>query len=162
MINNFNDIKKIAELNPIIHSPARLAVTLMLCQSHTLDFLQLMKHTELTWGNLSTHLTKLEKAGYLIITKSFKGKRPQTLVTLTDTGRQAYFDWANDIVKALPQSLHSTISKIAEKTGMTEQSILDLTEYKLPQVPQKEVFFLPKYHRWTMEQPPIDELNILH
>ena len=53
------------------------------------DFTFLMNQTGLTWGNLSAHMSKLEEAGYLEVEKSFKGKRPNTLLRLTTRGREA-------------------------------------------------------------------------
>jgi len=44
----------------------------------------------LTWGNLSTHLSKLEEAGYIDIEKGFEGKKPHTMIRLTDSGRAAF------------------------------------------------------------------------
>ena len=57
------------------------------------DFVFLMNQVGLTWGNLSAHLTKLEEAGYLEMQKAFKGKRPNTLLRLTEKGREAFKDY---------------------------------------------------------------------
>ncbi|MCP5097176.1 MAG: transcriptional regulator [Chloroflexi bacterium] len=54
------------------------------------DFTFLMNQTELTWGNLSSHLTKLENAEYVRMEKTFVGKRPYTLVYMTENGRLAF------------------------------------------------------------------------
>ena len=53
------------------------------------DFVFLMNQTGLTWGNLSAHMGKLEEAGYVSVEKTFKGKRPNTMLALTHQGRQA-------------------------------------------------------------------------
>jgi len=58
------------------------------------DFTFLMNQTGLTWGNLSAHMTKLEEAGYIEVTKAFRGKRPNTTLRLTDKGRQAFRQYA--------------------------------------------------------------------
>ena len=49
----------------------------------------ILNATELTWGNLSSHVTKLEDAGYVEVEKSFVGKKPRTMVRITDAGRRA-------------------------------------------------------------------------
>ncbi len=53
------------------------------------DFTFLLNATELTWGNLSSHVTKLGEAEYVKVEKSFVEKKPHTMVQLTDTGRRA-------------------------------------------------------------------------
>jgi DNA-binding MarR family transcriptional regulator len=54
------------------------------------DYVFLMQNTDFTWGNLSSHLSKLEEAGYVEIVKDFVGRKPHTMVKLTPTGRQAF------------------------------------------------------------------------
>ncbi len=54
------------------------------------DFLYLRRETGLTKGNLSNHLSRLEQGGYVRIEKSFRGKVPQTLLSLTSEGRSAF------------------------------------------------------------------------
>jgi DNA-binding MarR family transcriptional regulator len=75
-------------LDRLIHEPARLAILTMLSSVATADFVFLQRSTGLTQGNLSSHLTKLEKAGLVRIEKSFVGKRPNTNVALTSTGKE--------------------------------------------------------------------------
>jgi DNA-binding MarR family transcriptional regulator len=57
------------------------------------DFLYIQKECEFTQGNLSSHLAKLDEAGYVYIRKAFKGKYPLTLCTLTDKGRREFEDY---------------------------------------------------------------------
>jgi len=54
------------------------------------DFLFLMRQTGLTFGNLSSHLSKLEPAGYIEVKKEFVGKKPHTMLRLTEKGRAAF------------------------------------------------------------------------
>ena len=54
------------------------------------DFTFLMNQTNLTWGNLSSHLSKLEEAGYVHIEKEFVNKKPHTMISLTEDGRKAF------------------------------------------------------------------------
>jgi DNA-binding MarR family transcriptional regulator len=84
------DLRALAEIDPVIHASARLMVMTYLYVVENADYVFLMHHTGLTWGNLATHLTKLEDAGYIKVVKSFKGKKPQSTVSMTDKGRNAF------------------------------------------------------------------------
>jgi DNA-binding MarR family transcriptional regulator len=79
------------ELDPVIHAPSRLRlVTLLAGADEPLDFPRLQQLLELTAGNLSTHLRKLEQAGYAEVTKAYRDRTPVTWVELTPTGRHAH------------------------------------------------------------------------
>jgi DNA-binding MarR family transcriptional regulator len=65
------------------------------------DFLYLMRQTGLTRGNLSSHLSKLEAAGYIDGEKEFIDKIPRTLLRLTDTGREAFQTYRQDMIQVL-------------------------------------------------------------
>ncbi len=80
----------LTEIDRLIHEPARLAVMALLYMVDNADFIFLMNQTGLTWGNLSAHMSKLEEAGYLKVEKAFKGKRPNTILSLTPNGREAF------------------------------------------------------------------------
>lgn len=54
------------------------------------DFLFLRNQTAMTDGNLSSHLSRLEKAGYVHVKKEFVGRKPHTMLSLTDLGRKAF------------------------------------------------------------------------
>jgi len=84
------DVSALAELDRLIHEPARLALTAILSVVDSADFLYLQHETGLTKGNLSAHLARLEAAGYVTIEKTYRGKVPQTLVALTENGRSAF------------------------------------------------------------------------
>lgn len=77
-------------IDRIIHEPARLLITAHLYVVESADYVFLMQNTGLTWGNLSSHLSKLEEAGYVEITKEFVQKKPHTMVHLTAHGRTAF------------------------------------------------------------------------
>jgi DNA-binding MarR family transcriptional regulator len=79
-----------SELDRVIHEPARLTIIVLLSSVKEADFLYLLRETRLTKGNLSTHLVRLEEAGYVNIEKTFRGKIPLTLVRLTSEGRAAF------------------------------------------------------------------------
>jgi DNA-binding transcriptional ArsR family regulator len=81
------DIQKLADLDRIIHEPARLMVVSLLASVKEADFQYLHQATGLTKGNLSVHLSKLEEAGYIDIEKTFRGKYPLTICRLSARGR---------------------------------------------------------------------------
>ena len=84
------DMHPLAEIDQVIHAPARLMVLTYLYVVESVDYVFLMRLTGLTWGNLSTHLSKLEEAGYIGMQKEFRGKKPHTTIHLTDQGRSAF------------------------------------------------------------------------
>jgi DNA-binding MarR family transcriptional regulator len=77
------------DVDPIVHSPARLKILTVLKEVESADFLFILRHTGLTRGNLSSHLSKLETANYVIIIKEFVEKIPHTLIQLTEKGKKA-------------------------------------------------------------------------
>lgn len=95
-----------ADIDKVIHEPARLLIIANLYVVESADFTFLMNQTGMTWGNLSSHLGKLEQAGYVAVEKSFVGKRPYTLLRLTADGRtafQAYRQQMNRLLADLPE-----------------------------------------------------------
>ena len=88
-----NDIRSLVEIDRLIHEPARLMIVAILYAVESADFLYLKRETELTKGNLSSHLSKLEEAGYVEIEKTYRGKIPLTICNLSDKGRQAFEDY---------------------------------------------------------------------
>ena len=88
------------EIDRTVHEPARLLITAHLYVVESADYVFLMQNTGLTWGNLSSHLSKLEAAGYVEITKEFVERKPHTMVHLTKEGRTA-FDAYRRQMKAL-------------------------------------------------------------
>jgi DNA-binding MarR family transcriptional regulator len=95
------DLSKLAELDRMVHEPARLAIMALLYVIESADFTFLMNQTGLSWGNLSTHMSKLEEAGYIDVEKSFKGKRPNTNLRLTTTGRNAFREYRHNLKQVL-------------------------------------------------------------
>jgi DNA-binding MarR family transcriptional regulator len=77
-------------LDPLLHSQLRLAVMSLLISLEEAEFTFVKEKTQATAGNLSVQLDKLEQAGYISITKSFKGKRPLTTCKVTKTGIDAF------------------------------------------------------------------------
>lgn len=85
-----DDLRGLTELDRLIHEPARLLIVTILSSVESADFLFLQRETDLTKGNLSAHLSRLENAGYVNIEKTFKGKLPLTVCKLTEAGQQAF------------------------------------------------------------------------
>jgi DNA-binding MarR family transcriptional regulator len=81
--------EEIAGLDRLVHEPTRLALLTALAACKAADFLFLQRLVGLTKGNLSAHLAKLEEAGLIEIEKRLVGKRPNTLVRLTQEGAEA-------------------------------------------------------------------------
>ena len=91
----------LADIDQVIHAPARLMVLTYLYVVESADFIYLKHLTGMTWGNLSTHLSKLEEAGYVRIEKGFKGKKPHTMIRLTDQGRDAFRGYKQSMQQVL-------------------------------------------------------------
>jgi len=89
------ELRDLTEVDRLIHEPARLMLVSLLYGAEKVDFLYLLNETGLTKGNLSSHLAKLEEAGYVAIEKTYRGKVPQTLLSLTDQGRSAVDEYRN-------------------------------------------------------------------
>ena len=84
------DLPSVKDIDKLIHEPARLMIMSYLYVVESADFLFLMRQTGLTFGNLSSHMTRLENAGYLNVEKEFVGKKPNTKLRLTPLGRQSF------------------------------------------------------------------------
>lgn len=95
------DLEPIAGVDRIVHEPGRLMVLACLSVVVRADFLYVMRETGLTQGNLSSHLAKLEAAGYVAVEKTFVGKVPRTLLQLTDRGREALRAYRDRLVGVL-------------------------------------------------------------
>lgn len=92
-------------IDETIHQRTRLAIMATLAAVELLEFNDLKADLGLTDGNLSTHLSALERAGYIQIAKGFKGKKPQTTVAMTAKGRAALANYINllqGILKDVP------------------------------------------------------------
>lgn len=78
------------DLDRVIHEPARLLIVALLAGVREADFLWVLRESGLTKGNLSTHLARLEEAGYIEVEKTYKGKVPFTVIRLTRQGKSAF------------------------------------------------------------------------
>ena len=90
------------QLNRVIHEKGRMAIMSLLAANRDLSFTELRDVLRLTDGNLTTHIKKLQQAGYVAVTKSVQKKRPLTTCALTEEGRSAfreYLDLLDQIVR---------------------------------------------------------------
>ncbi len=93
------------EIDKLIHEPARLKIMAQLFVVEEADFIFLMRQTGLTWGNLSSHMSKLEDAEYIEVRKEFLDKKPHTILKLTPKGRDAFKNYRSaldQVFKDLP------------------------------------------------------------
>jgi DNA-binding MarR family transcriptional regulator len=87
------EISQLAEIDRLVHEPARLMLLALLCVVESADFTFIMNQTGLSWGNLSAHMSKLEEAQYIEVVKTFKDRRPNTQLRLTPKGRSAFREY---------------------------------------------------------------------
>ena len=85
----------------LIHEPARLAIMTNLFVVEDANATYLLQQTGLTWGNLGSHLVKLEEAGYVEVSKGYNGRKPETTVRLTERGRAALLRYRERLLAAL-------------------------------------------------------------
>ncbi len=87
------DDTDIQGIDRIIHEPSRLVIMAQLYVVQSADFLFLQNQTGMTPGNLSSHLSKLEDAGYVEVTKEFIDRKPHTALALTKRGRASFMEY---------------------------------------------------------------------
>jgi DNA-binding transcriptional ArsR family regulator len=91
-----------AAIDELLHSRVRLAIVAFLAGAKTADFSAVRSAIKTTDGNASIHLRKLEDAGYVAVKKRFVSRRPQSLYSLTDRGRQALLAYVTHLESLLP------------------------------------------------------------
>jgi DNA-binding MarR family transcriptional regulator len=103
MVDHQEDFQRLplADLDLVIHSPARLTIVTLLYVVESLDYVFLKNQTGLSWGNLATHLAKLEEAGYIEINKGYQGKKPHSKIELTPQGRTAFRSYKTTLKQIL-------------------------------------------------------------
>jgi DNA-binding MarR family transcriptional regulator len=95
-------LQELASLDRVIHEPARLMIVTVLYAVSEADFIYLQNECGLTQGNLSSHLARLEEERYVLVQKTFKGKYPLTICSLTTKGRKSFEEYAR-IMRAATQ-----------------------------------------------------------
>ncbi len=101
-------------IDTVIHERVRLSIVSTLSMVQEMSFNELKNALSLTDGNLSVHSRKLEDAGYIEIEKSFKGRRPHTVMRMTRKGRKAYQDYLSLLKRIVEQG--------EEQSGMARKS----------------------------------------
>ena len=93
-------LRTISTLDRVIHEPGRLMIVALLAGVKECDFQFLLTETKLNKGNLSSHLSKLETAGYVEIVKTCRGKVPMTLLRLTPAGLKSFEGYRKQLLSA--------------------------------------------------------------
>ena len=95
------DLRAMANVDRTIHEPSRLVIVAILYFVESADFLYLLRETQMTKGNLSSHLAKLEDRGYIEIEKTYRGKVPRTICRLTKSGQAAFRQYRRSVKRAM-------------------------------------------------------------
>ena len=90
-------MKKLKELNPLLHSQLRLSIISLLINVREAEFTFLKEKTNSTAGNLSVQITKLQEAGYLAVEKMFRDNKPLTKCKITNEGKKAFKEYVNNL-----------------------------------------------------------------
>ncbi len=101
----FPDLEPIENLDQAIHAPSRLMILAYLAAVESADFTFLLNRTGLTRGNLSTHLSRLEEAGYIHVKKEFVDRIPRTLYRLTAAGKKAIQEYRDNMRHVIDELL---------------------------------------------------------
>ncbi|MHC4167686.1 MAG: winged helix-turn-helix domain-containing protein [Planctomycetota bacterium] len=96
-----NDSIKPDDIDPVIHERVRLAIVSALAVAPEMSFNELKSTLGLSDGNLSAHATSLQRAGYIEIGKTFKGRRPHTTMRLTPLGQEAFRGYVETLRKII-------------------------------------------------------------
>jgi DNA-binding MarR family transcriptional regulator len=109
-----NRVPSLTGVDPLVHQPSRSVILAILAATKSADFLYLQRESGLTKGNLTVHLSKLEDAGYIRIEKTYRGKVPLTLCSMTDKGRKAFERYRKQLKQFLEDTNQPTNPQIAE------------------------------------------------
>jgi len=106
----------IQDIDRLIHEPSRLMIMAQLYVVQSADFLFLQNQTGMTPGNLSAHLSKLEDAGYVEVTKEFLDRKPHTALGLTKKGREAFKEYRKTIKQVFSHLPKESTKTVFQKT----------------------------------------------
>ncbi|MCJ7622052.1 MAG: transcriptional regulator [Anaerolineaceae bacterium] len=96
---NEESLNPVEKIDKLIHEPSRLLILANLYVVKRADYTYMMRQTGLSMSNISVHLSKLENAGFVDIIKEFKGKKPYTMMALTDLGREAFDNYRANLAE---------------------------------------------------------------
>lgn len=89
------------DLDPLLHSQLRLAIISMLVTSEKVEFTHIKEETKAAAGNISIQIKKLQDAGYIKVEKTFKNNYPNTMVSMTSKGIEAFETYVENLKKYL-------------------------------------------------------------
>ena len=92
------------QLDRVIHERGRLAIMSLLAATPLLSFKEIRGTLQMTDGNVTTHMRTLQEAGYVSVTKEFKGGRPWTTYAMTSGGRKAFTAYLKLLEQVLDQA----------------------------------------------------------
>ena len=99
------DVKSLLELNPLLSDRVRLAImTALSAADGPMDFTTLLQTLELSKGNLSTHMRKLEEGGLVDVKKEFVGRKPRTTYRCSKSGQKELTIYLEKIENILKQA----------------------------------------------------------
>jgi len=87
------------ELDPILHSQLRLSIVSLLMTVDEANFTFIKETTNAAAGNISIQIKKLQEAGYVKVKKAFKDNYPNTTVSITNRGMEAFENYVNNLKK---------------------------------------------------------------
>ena len=87
------------DLDPILHSQLRLSIVSILMSVDEANFNFIKDTTNATSGNISIQIKKLHEAGYIHVEKSFKNNYPNTTISITRKGKEAFESYVNNLKK---------------------------------------------------------------
>ena len=119
-------LRAISNLDRVIHEPGRLMIFALLGAVKECDFLHLLHETEMNKGNLSSHLARLEEAGYVEIEKTYRGKVPRTLLRLTRAGRAAFDQYL--------KGLKAAIKPAGRRAEVSDNAMTDWPRLRIPRL----------------------------
>ena len=91
------------DIDAVIHERVRLAIVSALAVAPELSFNELKTMLSLSDGNLSAHSRTLDETGYILIEKTFQGRRPHTTMRLSPKGRKAFERYVKTLRKIIDQ-----------------------------------------------------------
>ncbi len=94
-------LRKVIDVDRLVHDPVRYALLAYLHVVARADFTFLLNQLQVSRGNLSSHMSKLEDAGYVAVDKSFVDNRPKTMYSVTKTGKTAFKAYRSHIMEAI-------------------------------------------------------------
>lgn len=120
-------MKELTDLNKIIHSFPRLNIVQVILSKDPISFSDLKRKTELTSGNLHSHCNVLEKAEYIVKTKKLENNGQITLFSVSDKGKQAYFEYLTTLRKYINMQIFKYEAPI-NRSSLPPSMLIDIED----------------------------------